>query len=149
MQVLAKADLLGPDVCWSSSTTPAPIEGRFELAETKTPVSLSPFTELRTGFGMTPVARLPRRRRAAQLSRSIRPLLCGNADMFAIMKACRTSTMARRRASSASTARRVLEMATIDGARALGIADRVGSLTPGKRADIILVRTDATSTWRR
>jgi len=38
-------------------------------------------------------------------------------------------------------ARRALEMATMGGARALGIADRVGSLAPGKRADIILVRT--------
>src|SRR5205085_6813351 len=36
---------------------------------------------------------------------------------------------------------RVLEMATIDGARDLGIADRVGTLTPGKRADLLLVRT--------
>jgi 5-methylthioadenosine/S-adenosylhomocysteine deaminase len=38
--------------------------------------------------------------------------------------------------------RRILELATLDGAKDLGIADRVGSLTPGKRADLILVRTD-------
>jgi cytosine/adenosine deaminase-related metal-dependent hydrolase len=35
----------------------------------------------------------------------------------------------------------VLEMATINGARALGWADRVGTITPGKRADLVLVRT--------
>lgn len=35
----------------------------------------------------------------------------------------------------------VLEMATINGARAMGIADKVGSLTPGKRADIVMIRT--------
>lgn len=39
------------------------------------------------------------------------------------------------------SARQVLEIATINGARDLAIADRVGSLTPGKRADLILVRT--------
>ena len=31
------------------------------------------------------------------------------------------------------TARQILELATINGARDLGIADQVGSLTPGKR----------------
>ena len=36
----------------------------------------------------------------------------------------------------------VLEMATIHGARALGIADKVGSLEVGKRADLITIDTD-------
>jgi cytosine/adenosine deaminase-related metal-dependent hydrolase len=41
------------------------------------------------------------------------------------------------------TAKRMLEFATIEGARGLGLDRVIGSLTPGKRADLILVRTDS------
>jgi 5-methylthioadenosine/S-adenosylhomocysteine deaminase len=37
------------------------------------------------------------------------------------------------------SARDVLEMATIGGARALGMEDRIGTLEPGKRADVIII----------
>jgi cytosine/adenosine deaminase-related metal-dependent hydrolase len=36
--------------------------------------------------------------------------------------------------------RRLLQIGTIETARVLGMADRIGSLTPGKRADIVLIR---------
>jgi 5-methylthioadenosine/S-adenosylhomocysteine deaminase len=39
------------------------------------------------------------------------------------------------------TSKRLVQLATLDGAVDLGIAERTGSLTPGKRADLILVRT--------
>ena len=37
----------------------------------------------------------------------------------------------------------MLELATIEGARSMGIDDKVGSLKPGKRADLIMVSTRA------
>jgi 5-methylthioadenosine/S-adenosylhomocysteine deaminase len=36
----------------------------------------------------------------------------------------------------------VLEFATVEGARANGLGRKVGTLTPGKEADIIMLRTD-------
>jgi 5-methylthioadenosine/S-adenosylhomocysteine deaminase len=41
------------------------------------------------------------------------------------------------------TARKALELGTIEGARSMGLDGIVGSLTPGKRADVIMVETRA------
>ena len=43
------------------------------------------------------------------------------------------------------TLKRLLQLATLDGAVDLGIADRTGSITPGKRADLVLVRSTDTN----
>lgn len=40
------------------------------------------------------------------------------------------------------TTRDALEWATIEGARQFGLEDKIGSLTPGKQADIVFIRTD-------
>jgi cytosine/adenosine deaminase-related metal-dependent hydrolase len=139
IQGLAKAGLLGSDVVLVHATNNT-LDDFARLAETNTPVSLSPYTELRTGFGIPPVSAMLRAGVPVSLSVDT-TILCGNADMFAIMKAMQNIANGLERSEFGISAQRVLEMATIDGARALGIADYVGSLTPGKRADIILVRT--------
>ena len=141
VEMMAKADLLGPDVLLVHATNNTDAERKI-LAETKTPVSCSPFTEMRTGFGVTPVRAFLAANVLFGLSIDT-TVLCGNADMFAIMKVMQNIDDGTAPSEFGITARRVLEMGTIDGARALGLADRVGSLTPGKRADIVLVRTDA------
>ena len=47
----------------------------------------------------------------------------------------------------AMEARDVLRAGTIEGAKALGLDDRVGSLTPGKRADVTMVSTEDVNTF--
>ena len=136
---LNEAGLLGPDVILVHDTNMVDNDTEI-LGKTKTEVSLSPFTELRTGFGVTPVMDFVKA--GVPLSLSVdTTVLAGNCDMFAIAKAFLNLANGEAQSEFAMPARTALQVATMGGARALGIADRVGSLTPGKRADIILVRT--------
>ncbi len=45
------------------------------------------------------------------------------------------------------TVRQVLQCATVNGARCAAILDRAGTLTPGKEADIVVIRADAMNVY--
>jgi 5-methylthioadenosine/S-adenosylhomocysteine deaminase len=136
---LAQDGLLGPDlqVVHANCATPAEIA---QLAEAGATVSVSPFSEILIGYGLPRTADFLAAGIPTGLSVDT-TVLSGNADMFAIMKVTQGIANARAQDEFALTARRVLELATIEGARSLGLAGEIGSLTPGKRADLILVET--------
>jgi cytosine/adenosine deaminase-related metal-dependent hydrolase len=65
---------------------------------------------------------------------------CNNSvNMISDMKVAALAQKGRTGEPAALTADRVLAMATIDGAKALGLADQIGSLEPGKKADLVLL----------
>lgn len=109
------------------------------MAETGTSLSLSPVTEFKS-MGLPPLG--DALAAGIQVSLSIDTLAAPtNADMFAVMRLLLRMEQHRNRASSLDE-RRMLELATIDGARDLGLDHLIGSVTPGKRADLIAVRTE-------
>jgi cytosine/adenosine deaminase-related metal-dependent hydrolase len=110
------------------------------LAAAGASVSISPASEMRIGFGLPKVAEFLDRKVNLALSVDTTPLT-GNADMFGIMKLVQNLENGRSESEFKLPARKVIELATIEGARALGLADRTGSLKKGKRADVIMVNT--------
>lgn len=66
------------------------------------------------------------------------PMVDYSVDMVEQMKACLYLQNVKHLDATAFSPERVIEMATIDAARALGIADKIGSLEPGKRADLVI-----------
>jgi 5-methylthioadenosine/S-adenosylhomocysteine deaminase len=136
---LAGAGLLGPDlqVVHANCATPEEIG---QLAAAGCAVSLSPFSELLIGYGLPQTAGLLAAGIRVGLSVDT-TALTGNADMFAIMKLTQGLINGTAQQEFACTARQALALGTIDGARSLGLDAATGSLTPGKRADLILVAT--------
>ena len=136
---LSQAGLLGPDVQVVHANVATDAEIAM-LAEAGSPVSLSPVTELRIGYGFPRLSELLAAGVPTGLSVDT-TVLAGNADMFAIMKLTQGIENAKAENEFQLPARRVLELATIEGARSMGVASEVGSIVTGKRADVIMINT--------
>lgn len=128
--------LLGPDAFMSHCTdlTDVDIDA---LAETGTTVVHNP-SAIASVRGYCPAPRL--------LDRGVGVFLGSDgtapdrsADMFRHMFQCMRLHQREHRDERLMPPGKLLEMVTIDSARALGMADRIGSLEPGKLADVITV----------
>jgi 5-methylthioadenosine/S-adenosylhomocysteine deaminase len=110
------------------------------LASTGTHVAHCPSSNLKLGSGIAPIKEMLERGISVSLGADGAP--CNNRlDMFTEM---RTATLLQKVSHGAETlpAQRALRLATIDGARALGLEQEIGSLEAGKRADVMIVNLD-------
>jgi 5-methylthioadenosine/S-adenosylhomocysteine deaminase len=120
------------------------------MADSGTSISISPEVEMHMGLGFPITGRALAHGIVSSLSVDV-PVTVG-ADMFSVMR-CALAT--ERALVNEESIRRVemverltissedvLRMATIDGARSCGLGDRVGTISPGKEADIVMIRAD-------
>ena len=137
VEFMRDVGMLGPNVllamcCWVS-------DREMEiLKETDTKVVHCPSANMKMASGICKVPQM--------LSRGITvALACDSSvnnnclDMIAEMKAASLLANITNLNYKALTAEEALEMATINGARAIGQEDAIGSIEVGKKADIILV----------
>jgi 5-methylthioadenosine/S-adenosylhomocysteine deaminase len=121
------------------------------LIERGASITVTPDIELQMGYGDCLTGALRKLGTAPSLGADIESFIGG--DMFRVM---RVALQAQRHADNLETlretgrapvrvsigCREALEWATIAGARMLGLEREIGSLRPGKRADIVLLRVD-------
>ncbi len=140
ISVYRDAGFLGPDHLLVHAVQ-ANDEEIQALGESGTPVSVSIWSELRTGMGIPPVVSMMKA--GVNVNISLDTMAASdNSDVFAAMRAQMCVERGRYEDATVYQPDQVLRQATIDGATALGLGDVTGSLTPGKRADLVLVRTD-------
>jgi cytosine/adenosine deaminase-related metal-dependent hydrolase len=113
---------------------------RAMIRDSGASVSISPWSELLIGYGVPPVRQLDRDGILFGLSADTLSLT-GTGDPWSTIRLATGLYRAQAEEELVAPTRRMLELATIDAARCLGLDQLVGSLTPGKRADLILVRT--------
>ncbi len=148
LEKMGRAGLLGADTTYIHCTTLSDDEIQM-IVDSGGSVSLAAPVEMMMGHGMVPTQKF--------LDRGLRPSLSVDVetnvpnDMFTQMRTVLSTQRAllfqralagEKNLPAPLTARDAIEFATIEGARANGLDHKVGSLTPGKEADVILLRTD-------
>lgn len=147
---LDRAGLLGSDIVHVHCNA-LDDEEWDALARSRGKVSISVETELNMGMGRPVFARCRRHGLLPTLSADVISLNSG--DLWHQLRfglgfdrwdATHELNLAGRMpAAVTTTAREALAWVTVNAADALGMADQVGSLSPGKRADLMLVGGDA------
>lgn len=152
---MSKAKLLGPDITHVHARDSTEEELQM-VKDSGGTVSISPLDEMlrvRWRRGLPPVVRSVQRGLVVSLSCDSESTSAG--DMFSIMR----NTLAVGRveaanppdnrpepksfsAANAISTKRVLEMATLDGAKTLGQEKRIGSLEVGKDADFLMLQAN-------
>ena len=136
---LGKQRLLGPDVQLLHALSATDAELKM-VADAGSVVSISPRTEMRIGYGLPHLGEILSTGITTGISIDTL-VLGGNANFFELLNTARNIEKGRSHDEFKISARRMLELGTIEGARSLGIDQITGSLKPGKRADLILIST--------
>ena len=150
VEQLDRLGLLGPDTTFIHCCYFSEHEWK-RVAETGGTISIAAQVELQMGHGWPPVNKSFQFGLRPSLSIDVVTTVPG--DMFTQIRAAFGAERARVNAvcweadtgvpDTILTARKMLEMATANGAHVAGLEDRVGSLTPGKKADVVVI--DATA----
>jgi 5-methylthioadenosine/S-adenosylhomocysteine deaminase len=143
---LNELGLMGPDTTYIHCTDSTDEELDL-IAQTGGSASVAPFVEMLMGHGVPPTGRLVARGVRPSLSIDVVSSVPG--EMFTQMRTALVQERILAFTDTPDTAfaptlthRDVLEFATIHGARACALDHKIGAITPGKQADIILIRTD-------
>ena len=141
LEEFGAAGLLGPDTTYIHCTTLNDTEIQM-IVDSGGTVSLAAPVEMMMGHGLPPIQKFLDRGHAPSLSVDVETNV--PSDMFNQMR----SVLGLQRAIASAegkdpvSARDVLHYATVEGAKANGLEAKVGTLTPGKQADIVILRTD-------
>ncbi len=140
IRLLAAARLLGPHVV-AAHCVHADAEEIALLAEHHVGVAHCPRSNGFLGCGIAPLEELLAAGVAVGIATDS-PASTPSLDMFDEMRATIMGARARARRPDALGAAEALELATLGGARVLGLEDRTGSLVPGKHADLAVISLD-------
>lgn len=143
LDLLRRENLLGDDVLFAHANAYSDEAFRL-LADSGGAVAACPVIEPQMGHGHPVTGRARAAGVAVGLGADV--VTAGPGDMFGVMRTAYVLERGRPDGIGMGfTTRDALAMATGEGARAAGLAD-VGSLRPGSRADLVLLRTDLLGT---
>jgi 5-methylthioadenosine/S-adenosylhomocysteine deaminase len=132
-----KLGMLGPDVVAAHCVWLNDREISI-LSKTGTNVSHNPVSNMKLGNGIARTSEMIEAGINVGLGPDDAP--CNNTvDMFEVMKFASLGQKARLLDASKLPSEQVIRMATTNGAKALGLDKEIGSLEPGKKADIITI----------